>query len=177
VFDNCKAPYRWFDLEDRQIEEAVQLFLAGMIVAWFQGVAEFGTRALGHRSLFALPWAEYVQENLNDYVKHHESSCPFVLAIPEENRAEYFDCSANAQFMPIMAKAKENTRKLLESPESSFASKEGLPRLHVVTSGNNPLLWKLLNRIGENGPAPMLVHTSFNLFGEPCLSSAEMGVS
>jgi carbamoyltransferase len=167
VLDNCKAPYRWFDSEDRQIEEAVQLLIAGKIVAWFQGAAEFGPRALGHRSLFASPWAEYVQENLNDYVKHRESFRPFALAIPEEDCAEYFDCSANARFMTTMARAKEKASKLLSSPTSSFVSKEGLTRLQVVTSENNPLLWKLLKRMGEIGPAPILVNTSFNLFGEP----------
>jgi len=167
VLDNCKAPYRWFDSEDRQIEEAVKLLDAGKIVAWFQGAAEFGPRALGHRSLFASPWAEYVQENLNDFVKHRESFRPFALAIPEENCAEYFDCSPNAQFMTTMARAKENARKLLDSPVSSFVSKEGLTRVQVVTFENNPLMWKLLKRMGEKGPAPMLVNTSFNLFGEP----------
>ncbi|HET6930920.1 MAG TPA: carbamoyltransferase C-terminal domain-containing protein, partial [Candidatus Acidoferrum sp.] len=53
------------------------------------------------------------------------------------------------------------------SPGSSFVSKEGLVRLQVVSQENNPLLWKLLKRMGEKGPAPMLVNTSFNLFGEP----------
>jgi carbamoyltransferase len=167
VLDNCKAPYRWFDSEDRQIEEAAQLLIAGKIVAWFQGDAEFGPRALGHRSLFASPWAEYVQENLNDYVKHRESFRPFAVAIPDEDCAEYFDCSANGRFMTTMARAKEKASKLLSSPTSSFVSKAGLTRLQVVTFENNPLLWKLLKRMGEIGPAPILVNTSFNLFGEP----------
>jgi len=167
VLENCKARYRWYDSEDREIEEIAQLLKAGKIVAWFQGAAEFGPRALGHRSLFASPWAEYVQENLNDYVKHRESFRPFALAIPDEDHAEYFDCSANARFMTTMAKAKENVRKLLDSSAPGFVSKEGLTRLQIVSFENNPQLWKLLKRVGETGPAPILVNTSFNLFGEP----------
>jgi carbamoyltransferase len=167
VLENCKVRYRWHDSEDREIEEAAQLLKAGRIVAWFHGAAEFGPRALGHRSLFASPWAEYVQENLNDYVKHRESFRPFALAIPDEDCAEYFDCSANARFMTTMANAKEKVRNLLDSSTSGFVSREGLTRLHVVTFENNPQLWKLLKRMGETGPAPILVNTSFNLFGEP----------
>jgi carbamoyltransferase len=167
VLENCKAPYHWCDSEDRKIEEAAQLLKAGKIVAWFQGAAEFGPRALGNRSLFASPWAEYVQENLNDFVKHRESFRPFGLAIREEDCAEYFDCSANGRFMTTMATAKEKARKLLESLASGFVSRERLTRLHIVTFENNPLLWKLLKRMGEKGPAPILVNTSFNLFGEP----------
>ena len=40
-------------------------------------------------------------------------------------------------------------------------------RLHVVEREANPTLWRLLKRFGERAPAPLLVNTSFNLFGEP----------
>jgi carbamoyltransferase len=40
-------------------------------------------------------------------------------------------------------------------------------RLHVVRRQSNPLFWRLLKRFGEQAPAPLLVNTSFNLFGEP----------
>jgi predicted NodU family carbamoyl transferase len=40
-------------------------------------------------------------------------------------------------------------------------------RLHVVERRSNPLFWRLLKRFGDHAPAPMLVNTSFNLFGEP----------
>jgi carbamoyltransferase len=167
VLDNCKASYRWCDSDDRKIEEALRLLEAGKIVAWFQGGAEFGPRALGNRSLLASPWAPYVKENLNDYVKHRESFRPFALSIPAEDAAEYFDCSANARFMTTMAIAKEKGMKLLETLPPGFLLPGKLVRLHTVSAADNPLFWKLLKRSGEKGPAPMLVNTSFNLFGEP----------
>jgi carbamoyltransferase len=37
----------------------------------------------------------------------------------------------------------------------------------VVAEDTNPLLWKLLKTFGAQAAAPMLVNTSFNLFGEP----------
>ena len=37
----------------------------------------------------------------------------------------------------------------------------------MVERTANPLLWQLLRKFGERGRAPMLVNTSFNLFGEP----------
>ena len=40
-------------------------------------------------------------------------------------------------------------------------------RLQVVQQQSNPLFWRLLKRFGEIAPAPLLVNTSFNLFGEP----------
>jgi carbamoyltransferase len=167
VLDNSKLPYRWCNTDDQQIDETLRLLEAGKIVAWFQGATEFGRRALGHRSLLASPWAPYVRENLNDYVKHREAFRPFALSVPEDACADYFNCSMNGRFMATMAKANEKGRKLLEALPEGFLLKDDLVRLHVVTAEANPLFYKLLKRSGEKGPAPILVNTSFNLFGEP----------
>jgi carbamoyltransferase len=167
VLENCKAAYHWCDSDERKFGEAARLLQAGKIVAWFQGAAEFGPRALGNRSLLASPWAPYVKENLNDYVKHRESFRPFALAIPEERCEEYFQCSSNGRFLTTMAKANAAGRKLLEGLPPGFLLPNDLVRLQVVRAADNPLFWKLLQRSGENTPAPILVNTSFNLFGEP----------
>jgi carbamoyltransferase len=165
ILDNCKAPYRWCDSEDHKIEEALRLLVAGKTVAWFQGPAEFGPRALGNRSLLAYPWAPFVQENLNDYIKHRESFRPFALSMPAEDAADYFDASPNAAFMTAMAVPKDRAPKLLDGLSGFLVG--NFARLHVVRRDDNPLFWKLLKKTGERGPAPILVNTSFNLFGEP----------
>ena len=166
VLDNCKATYRWCNSEDQKVDEALSLLQAGRIVAWFQGAAEFGPRALGNRSLLASPWAPYVVDNLNDFVKHREPYRPFALSIPEEDCQEYFECTANGRFMTTMATPTPKVRKLLEPISSGFIVWDRV-RLHIVARGDNPLIWKLLRRSGEKGPAPILVNASFNLFGEP----------
>jgi len=167
VLENCKAAYHWCDSDERKLGETVRLLQAGKIVAWFQGAAEFGPRALGNRSLLASPWAPYAKENLNDYVKHRESFRPFALAIPEERCAEYFECSPNGRFLTTMAKANAAGRKLLASLPPGFLLPDDSVRLQVVRAADNALFWKLLQRSGENAPAPIVVNTSFNLFGEP----------
>ena len=43
-------------------------------------------------------------------------------------------------------------------------------RVHTVEREANPIFWKLLHKFGELAPAPMLVNTSFNLFGEPLVT-------
>jgi carbamoyltransferase len=167
VLDNCKASYRWLDSEDLKLAETIRLLHLGKIVAFYQGATEFGPRALGNRSLLASPWAPYVKENLNDFVKHRESFRPFALSIPEENCAELFDASPNARCLTAMAKANEKGRELLHRLPEGFLLRDNFVRLQVVRESDNPLFWKLLKRSGENAPAPLLVNTSFNLFGEP----------
>ena len=167
VLDNCKATYHFCDTDAHKIDTAAHLLRSGKIVGWFQGAAEFGPRALGHRSLLASPWAEYVTENLNDYVKHREAFRPFALSIPAEDAPRYFHVSNNARFLTTMAVATDEGRRLLGGLPRGFLLPGNLARLHVVREADNPVFWKLLKHSGEAAPAPLLVNASFNLFGEP----------
>jgi carbamoyltransferase len=167
VLDNCKARYRFHVGDDQRLEETIQLLAAGKIVGWFHGAAEFGPRALGNRSLLASPWAAYVKENLNEFVKHREGFRPFAISVLAERAADYFDYSPSARFMATLGIAKPEAARLLEE----FLLPGGRVRLHVVERAANPLLWRLLERFGQFAPAPMLVNTSFNLFGEPLVVS------
>ena len=136
-------------------------------MGWFHGAAEFGPRALGNRSLLASPWAPYVKENLNEYVKHREGFRPFAISVVAERAAEYFEYAPSARFMATLGFAKPEGARLLEG----FLLPGGRVRLHVVERSANSSLWRLLNRFGQFAPAPMLVNTSFNLFGEPLVVS------
>jgi carbamoyltransferase len=172
VLDNCKVHYRYHDSEDHKLEEILKSLSAGKIVAWYQGSAEFGPRALGNRSLLASPWAPYVKENLNEYVKHREAFRPFALSVQAERAAEFFDASACARFMATLGRARPEACRMLES----FLLPGSRVRLHVVERAVNPALWRLLEMLGQNAPAPILVNTSFNLFGEPLVISPREAV-
>ncbi len=167
VVENCKARYRWLEGEEKKIEDTLRLLEAGKIVGWYQGAAEFGPRALGNRSLLASPWAPYVKENLNEFVKHRETFRPFALSVAAEDSARYFRCSPPAWFMATISQVRPEARELVKD----FLLPGDRVRLHVVEREANPLLWRLLRRFGERAPAPFLVNTSFNLFGEPLVVS------
>jgi len=163
VLDNAKARYAVQSTGERKLDSAVTLLRAGKIVGWFHGATEFGPRALGHRSLLASPWAAYVTENLNDFVKHRESFRPFAVSVREEDCARYFTGSPLCRLMNSLASVRADVDVL----PRAFQLVGGLVRLHVVEKDADPLLWELLRRFGEHEPAPMLVNTSFNLPGEP----------
>ncbi len=163
LLDNCKARYSHQATTERKLDATLDLLRSGKIVGWFQGAAEFGPRALGNRSLLASPWAPYVRENLNDYIKHREWFRPFALAVPEDDCERYFQCSQLCQSMNSLASVRPEANILPDG----FSLPRGLVRLQVVQQQSNPLFWRLLKRFGEIAPAPMLVNTSFNLFGEP----------
>jgi carbamoyltransferase len=165
VLDNCKISYRYLSGEEQIVEETVQLLLRDKIVAWCQGRTEFGHRALGNRSLLASPFSEYVIDNVNQFIKHREGFHPFALSIPGERAADYFDASPNCRFMASLATLTRPTAGL-----ERFAFNGNSVRVHTVERHANALFWKLLHKFGEFAPAPILVNTSFNLFGEPLVT-------
>jgi carbamoyltransferase len=167
ILDNCKARFTFQNTNDRRAEAAVQLLLAGKIIGWFEGAAEFGSRALGNRSVLASPWAPYVKENLNDFIKHREWFRPFAISIPEEDAPQYFEASQLCRSMSTLARARSEKTSLPDG----FVLPGNLVRLHTVRRDDNPAFWGLLKRFGKNAPAPMLINTSFNLFGEPLVMS------
>jgi carbamoyltransferase len=167
VLDNCKARFSFQVMRERQTDHAVQLLLGGKIIGWFQGPAEFGPRALGNRSVLASPWAPYVKENLNDFIKHREWFRPFAVSVPIEDAPRYFECSELCESMNSLARIHSGVEGLPEG----LVLPGGLVRLHTVSKEANPALWDLLKRFGLHASAPMLINTSFNLFGEPLVVS------
>jgi carbamoyltransferase len=171
VLDNCKIIYKYMSGEEQLIAEAVKLLENGRIVAWCQGRTEFGHRALGNRSILASPFSEYVVENVNQYIKHREDFHPFALSVPAERAPEFFDSSPNCSFMASLGTLKNPAAGL-----EQFAFNGREVRVHTVEKNSNPGFWRLLSKFGETAPAPVLVNTSFNLFGEPLVSDPREAV-
>ncbi len=161
VLDNCKIVYDCEPVETRLLKGTVRLLQDGKIVAWHQGRMEFGLRALGNRSILASPFSQYVKENLNEYIKHREDFHPFILSVPAEVASQYFEFSGNCRFVTsvghVPAAIHDFDRLVFDGRRV---------RLHLVERDTNPRFWNLLHAFGESAPAPVLVNTSFNLFGD-----------
>ncbi len=171
VLDNCKIVYRYYPVPESLIGATVGLLNDQKIVAWYQGRMEFGQRALGHRSILASPFAPYVTQNLNHFIKHRDGVHPFALAVPAEDAPRYFDTSDNCRHLASVGTLR------WERPElDAFAFSGSTVRVHLVHRDDSPLLWRLLKAFGDTAPAPILVNTSFNLFGEPLVSDPRAAV-
>ena len=171
VLDNCKIIYKYLSGEEQLIAETIKLLQRDKIVAWCQGRTEFGHRALGNRSILASPFSEYVIDNVNQYIKHRADFHPFALSVPAERAPEFFDCSPNCRFMASLGTLRNQVPGL-----EQFAFNGREVRVHSVDKNSNPSFWRLLQKVGEFAPAPVLVNTSFNLFGEPLVSDPREAV-
>ena len=172
VLDNCKLSYEYALTEDKLIAEVAQLLAQGKIVGWFRGAMEFGPRSLGGRSILASPTTEMMRDNLNTFIKHREEFRPFCAAVPEERTEEFFEASALNDFLQGVSRIKEGKEQLV--PAAVFGN--GLVRVHSVNRKTNTSFWKLLSKFGEVSGVPVLLNTSFNLFGEPVVSTPREAV-
>lgn len=172
VLDNCKINYEYFLTEDKLIAEVARLLGGSKIVGWFRGAMEFGPRTLGARSILASPTSEMMRDNLNLYIKRREDFRPFSAAVPEEHAQEFFEPSALADFLQGVSRVKEG--KQPQIPAAIFG--DGLVRVHSVSRKVNPSFWKLLVKFGEVAGVPVLLNTSFNLFGEPVVATPREAV-
>jgi carbamoyltransferase len=167
VLENCKLGFSYLRSTDEVLARAVSMLGDHKIVAWMQGRMEFGPRALGNRSILASPLDPYSTENLNIFIKHREPFRKFAASVPAELAAEYFDAGPNARTIATVGRVRTAHKK-------TFAPAilgEDMVRVHAVEEAENPLFHRLLHEAGRTTGLPVLYNTSFNLFGDPLVST------
>ncbi|MFA4889093.1 MAG: carbamoyltransferase C-terminal domain-containing protein [Candidatus Omnitrophota bacterium] len=169
MLKNCKVNFR--ELSD-PVKEAVSLLEAGRIIAWFQGRMEFGSRALGNRSILANPVFPGVKNKVNEEVKYRESWRPFCPSLADENKEDYINNPKESAFMTVAYQAKESIKEKL----SSVVHADGSIRPQTVTSESNFLFHSLISNLGKSTGYPIVLNTSFNVRGEPIVCSPQEAV-
>jgi carbamoyltransferase len=139
----------------------------GAIVGWFDGATEFGPRALGGRSILADPRRESTRDAVNARIKHREPFRPFAPAIPEEDVPDFFEV---ARPVPWMTEIRE-VRHARRSDIAAVVHVDGTARLQTVARATSPRFHALLRAFGTLTGVPVLLNTSFNVAGEPIVSS------
>jgi carbamoyltransferase len=149
-----------------------QLLADGKIVGWFQGGAEFGPRALGHRSILAHPGIPDMKDILNARVKHREDWRPFAPSVLAEYSREYFDLDVESPYMLLVAPVRPDKRQLIPS----VTHVDGTARLQTVRAEADPHFYKLISEFSRLTSLPMLLNTSLNIGGKPIVETPEQAL-
>jgi carbamoyltransferase len=157
-----------------QGREAVADLMAYMtaqdgIIALFQGSAETGPRALGHRSIFANPRNPATREHLNARVKYREAIRPLAPMVTREAALQYFELSPGAadadynayNYMVLTAQAKPEAQARIPA----VIHADGTGRLQIVRQETDPLTYAYLKALGRRNGEEVAVNTSFNVAG------------
>ncbi len=151
---------------------------AGRVIGWVQGRAEWGPRALGHRSILADPVRQEMLDRVNRQIKYREPFRPFAPSVRAGAEARYFDVPPGAdqpvRWMLLVAPVKSGSDRDSPGDPARWATThvDGSARLHVVEEQTNPLYHQLLGEVERHTGHPVALNTSFNLKGEPMVNSA-----
>ncbi|MBA3704390.1 MAG: carbamoyltransferase [Bacteroidetes bacterium] len=147
-------------------DKVTECIINGGVVGWFQGRAEFGPRALGHRSIIADPRRTDAKEILNLKIKRRESFRPFAPSILKEYVSDYFADADNVPFMEKVYVIKENMRSKIPA----VTHVDGTGRLQTVDAAAEPKYHALISAFNKKTGVPILLNTSFNE-NEPIVNS------
>jgi carbamoyltransferase len=155
-------------VSDFSVQAVTDALLAGRIGAVAEGRAEAGPRALGHRSIIALPAPAPVRDRVNA-LKNREPWRPFApVTLPSYARRLWPDQGLRARYMVGTAQVSGLAREVLPAA----AHVDGSTRPQVVQSGEALAVSRILDSLEAAGAPPVLLNTSFNGRGEPIVDSA-----
>ena len=175
--------------KDKIIENIAIQLANGKAIGLMQGRMEFGPRALGARSIIADPRLTSMQKNLNLKVKFRESFRPFAPSILYEDLSQWFEMKDYSPYMLLVSKIlKEKRIKMTDIEEDLFGidklniARSSVPaithvdysaRIQTVHKETNPTFHAIISKFKEITGCPLVVNTSFNVRGEPIVSSPE----
>lgn len=145
------------------------IIAGGGVIALYQGAAETGPRALGHRSILANPCDPTTRERLNERVKYREAIRPLAPMATLEAARNYFDLLEGAadadynayNYMVLTAQAKPQARDKIPA----VIHADGTGRIQIVRAADDPLTYAILKALGRHIGVEMAVNTSFNVAG------------
>ena len=166
-----QIPHEQFDNEERMLDQVVNRMVEGKVFGWFKGRFEWGPRALGNRSILADPRRAEMKGIVNEKIKFREPFRPFAPVILDERTREYFELPESknhhaARFMQFVAPIRPEKQSLIPA-----VNHEGTGRLQTIQREVNPSYYRLVEKFGEATGVPVLLNTSYNLRGEPMVST------
>lgn len=167
---------RWSLVGDpeRYLELAAQDIADDKIIAWFAGRMEFGPRALGNRSILALPGGRDIKDRLNHAVKLRESFRPFAPAILDSDYEEFFlgRTLDPTRFMLATVRARPERAAMI----AGAVHADGTSRVQVVHRDDNELFWRLLTKVKQLTGIGCVINTSFNVKNQPIIRDPQTAV-
>jgi carbamoyltransferase len=156
-----------FRKSDDIATECAELIARGKIIGWVQGGAEFGPRALGHRSLLADPRTAASKERLDREIKRREWFRPYAPSVLAERADEYFEMNGPSPYM-LQALA---ARPIAKQKAEAIVHVDGSARVQTVARDVEPLYHRLISRFEQLTAVPLVLNTSFNGYGEPMVET------
>jgi carbamoyltransferase len=148
-----------------------KLLSQGKVIARCVGRMEFGVRALGNRSILADPRNPEVIQVINRIIKMRDFWMPFAPTILCESAHLYLK-NPRKLMSPYMILAFETTERSKKDLAAALHPYDKTVRPQILTKEHNPLYYEIIKAFEKITGTAALLNTSFNIHGEPIVSSA-----
>ncbi len=154
---------------------ASKLITSNHAIIWYQGRMEYGPRALGHRSILAMPNSTEIKDFINVHIKKrswYQPFCPSMLL--EEAKTLLSDYRGHQNFFMTEAYHVKETH---QSHLKGVVSNDGTCRPHMVTPKDAEFYF-LLKSIKKRTGYGVVLNTSLNRHRHPlaCTPQDAVGV-
>ena len=160
-----------FEVVDNLPERAAADLAEGKVIGWMQGGDEWGPRSLGHRSILADPRSASMRDRVNERIKFRELFRPFAPAVTHGNSPHWFDIPPAAAEPAKWMLTTAMVRPHRQSEIPAVVHVDGSARVQVVDPADSPVFGALIDAFGTATGVPIVLNTSFNLKGEPMVST------
>jgi carbamoyltransferase len=171
--ENNNIAYEKFPDDGKLLDRVTDDLVQGKVVGWFQGRFEWGPRALGNRSILADPRSELMKDTVNIKIKFREPFRPFAPVILEQYTADYFEGTNIVSQYPARYMLLVLPLKVEKAAQISAVNHMGTARLQTIRREWNPRYYDIVDQFGQATGVPVLLNTSFNLRGEPIVTTPE----
>jgi carbamoyltransferase len=170
--DSENISHRVIENETTLLDEVVEQLIQGKVVGWYQGRFEWGPRALGNRSILADPRNPHMKDIVNAKIKFREPYRPFAPSVLAECAEEYFELPHAIQHYPARYMLYVvPVKKCQQATLPAITHVDGTGRLQTVFREQNPRYYGLIERFAQATGVPVILNTSFNLRGEPIVTT------
>jgi carbamoyltransferase len=151
----------WYEFKNHsQIVKTISREITnGNVIGWYEGRMEFGSRALGNRSIFANPRDPQMKARVNKVIKKREGFRPFAPIVKEEDRLKYFDYKPLVPYMNQVVQVKEEHIKNLPA----ITHIDGSARIQTLNFKQHRRVYSLLMQLEQDNGYPIVLNTSFNV--------------
>jgi carbamoyltransferase len=151
-----------------------------LVMGLYQGVAETGPRALGHRSILANPCNPDTLRLINERVKQRELIRPLAPMLTRAAAARLFHLEQGASeddynaynYMVLTARARPEAHETIPAT----IHHDGTGRLQIVRPDTNPFCHEYLLAMGRRAGVEASVNTSLNV-GAPIAQTPAQAIA
>jgi carbamoyltransferase len=172
AFINEKKLNEKYKIVEVTNHKIAQLLADGEVVARVTDKMEFGSRALGNRSILANPSNPAIIQHINELIKGRDFWMPFAATVLDSYADKYLVNPKKFESR-YMAVAMDTKKEFLQDIKAGTHPYDETIRPQILTREQNGDYYDLLEKFSDLTGIGALLNTSYNLHGLPVVNDVE----